>query len=105
MGIENLRNPFEEDDVIESITTESQLEFFIGKSDDTEGDAGDDDDDEVYTTTEERKALAIASAVLERQRRMTREAQSIIRASQRKLRLDNQGTLWHTSILDHFKSQ
>ena len=80
-------------------------QFIIGNSDDTEGYAGDDDDDEVYTTDDELKAFAIATDVLERKGRMTREAQSIIRASQREPRLDKQGTLWQTSILDHFKSQ
>lgn len=105
MAVGNLLNPAKEDDVIEIITTGSQLDFIIGNSVGTEGDTGDDDDDEVYTKAEELKAFSIATAVRERQKRMKTEEQSIIRASQREVRLDKQGTMRHTSILDDFKSQ
>lgn len=81
LGIENLLNPTEEDDVIECLTSASQLEFFIGSSDDTESDAEDDDDNEVYFTAEKHNALAIATALPEKQERMTTEAQSIVSAT------------------------
>lgn len=105
MGIENILNSAEEEDVIEIITTESQLEFIIGNSNNTESDTEVVDDDEVYTTAEELKALAIATTALERQERMTTKAQSMTRASEKELLLDEKSILRHTSILDNFKSQ
>ena len=71
IGIENLLNPAEEDDVLESITTESHVEFIVGNDDSTEMDTGDYEDDEVYSTAEELKALAMATAVMERKGRRT----------------------------------
>lgn len=79
--IQNLLNPAEEDHVIESVATESQLDFIIGNSDDTELNTRFDDEDKVYTTAEELKAPATATNVLEEQGRMTTGAQIIIRAS------------------------
>lgn len=68
MRIKNLLNPAKVNDVSERITTESQLEFIIGNSDNTEGNTGDDNDNQVYTTAEDLKAFAIALSVLETQR-------------------------------------
>lgn len=103
MGIENLLNPTEEKNVVESIITESQLKFIIGNTDDTENNTGLDDDDEVYTTAEDFKVLAIATALLERRERKKTGAQSIKKVYQRELRLDKQGPLRQTSIHDHCK--
>lgn len=82
MRVKNLLNAVEGDNVIESITTESQVEFNVSNSDSIEGDTKDFDDNKVKTAAKNLKLLAVATVVLKRQERITKKAQSIMKASQ-----------------------
>lgn len=105
VGLENLLNPAEEDDVIEELTLEQLGRDVAGTEvEEIEDEVVDQiETEEALSLEQELQCLAQARSILERHGGLCEAGRKAFSNCQRSLRLEKVASMKQTSILDHFK--
>lgn len=106
-GLKDLLNPSEEDDVVESVTTEELgREIAAVDSNVSEVDVDEQpDSDSTESVEQQLHCIAVTKACLERMGSLSQDTKLAFLNCQRALRLEKQSNMKQTTILDHFASK